>query len=231
MFYDNTRDFMTQIAPFYDYICFPCSDERILFFENFKDNNSIKSVLDTACSTGETCYRLYKGGFEVSGLDFSSGMIAQSIGRKFDIVYNNSLIWIPTIDYVRQTISSAFDVLNNNGIFIIDIPNSDLFISTYKKQYISSRQVSNNHFYKISTYKEYPNRTNKELTSLQTYIVQDIQLGVENIYSCWLKLRLHGLDELIKILKEYNFEILEIYGDYIKKDIGVAASYQIIGKK
>jgi hypothetical protein len=106
-----------------------------------------------------------------------------------------------------------------------------LFISTYKKQYISSRQVSNNHFYKISTYKEYPNRTNKELTSLQTYIVQDIQLGVENIYSCWLKLRLHGLDELIKILKEYNFEILEIYGDYIKKDIGVAASYQIIGKK
>ena len=150
-FSSTLYDFMSSVADIYDKICAPCSDERIEFFDNLLRRERKQSILDMSCSTGITCIRLGSLGYKMTGIDFAAGMIRKAksnakknnilnckfleadmrsleLKEKYDLVYNNSLIWIDNLEDVSKTIDVVSSVLKENGMFVIDIPRKETLI-------------------------------------------------------------------------------------------------------
>lgn len=136
---------MDKVAPFYDKICSPCSNERIDYLKKFIKDNHITTFLDLSCSTGQTIDRLQDCDCCFFGIDLSTKMIKvaktkikpssnihfyhddmvrflKNTARKFDCIYSNSLNWLPNLDIFSVVLQLCADKLTTNGILLIDIP-------------------------------------------------------------------------------------------------------------
>ena len=111
-----------------------------------KENNiTPKTALDLACGTGVLCEILREQGMEVSGMDFSSGMIeiarsrcpeipydvADMItyrpDRKFDLVTctGDAVNHIPALSDVESIFRNVYGYLSEGGYFIFDLLNEN----------------------------------------------------------------------------------------------------------
>lgn len=255
-FFQNVEQFMDEIACIYDKICHPSGLYRINFFKHVINKYQFDNAefLDMSCSTGETCIQLAQNGFKATGIDFSSGMIElckektfkknldcefaimdmrnlNFSNKQFDIIFNNSLVWINSLYDVDKVISSVNKLMNQNNIFIIDIPNHSHFLKTYKPYHLKGVKLANEAIYKIVRYDNYPNIENQIMKTCQTYIQLDYINNKQYVYSHDFTVRFHSLNELDKILSNYNIKIVDIMGDYGLNDINNCVNLQIICKK
>ncbi|WDV48166.1 class I SAM-dependent methyltransferase [Clostridiaceae bacterium M8S5] len=258
-FFNGIGDFMDSIAYIYDKICHPAGIYRINFFKHLvnKYNLNNPNFLDMSCSTGETCILLAENGFSSTGIDFSEQMI--NISREkalsknlpcefkvmdmrkllfeyynFDIIFNNSLVWIDSLNDVAKVVSTTSDLLTQDNLFVIDIPNHNHFLITYKPYHLKGIKLEKEAIYKIVRYDNHPDIKEQVMKTCQTYVHLDYLNGKQNVYSHDFTIRLHSLDELEEILKKYNIQIVEIIGDYGLNsidNIDDCTNLQIICKK
>lgn len=139
------KELMNKIAPFYDKICSPCSNERITYLKQLIKDNSISTFLDLSCSTGQTINNLKDCSCLFYGIDLSKKMInvaraktnqfrnihfyhtdmitfLKNTTSKFDCIYSNSLNWLPSLNDFSLVIKLCANKLSTNGILLIDIP-------------------------------------------------------------------------------------------------------------
>jgi len=100
--------------------------------------HKIKSVLEIGCGTGMYLLPLQKH-FNIEGLDHSKEMLAKVQGKiklhhkdmtnfklkKFDAILclNSTLILLPNFKQIKKTLKNCYGHLNDDGIFILDLPN------------------------------------------------------------------------------------------------------------
>lgn len=256
-FFNGIEDFMDKVASIYDKVCHPASIYRINFFENlsYKYHFDNCTFLDMSCSTGETCLGLAKKGFKCTGIDFSNGMIEVSNKKlqdtklsckfkvmnmknlsfkphDFNIIFNNSLIWLNSLEDVEKVISNVSNLITNNELFIIDIPHHENYLKLNKKPYhFKGINLKKECVYKIVRYDSNQGQT---LKTCHTYIHLDYINRKQNIYSHDFTIRLHSINELKEILLKYDIRIIELIGDYgfkNNKNIDNSSTVQIVCQK
>jgi len=249
---NNVPDFMTSVASFYDIICNPCSQARIDYYDEGirkYTSNSFKHILDLGCCTGETAIRLSDKDYQIDGIDISTGMIDISnkksvennllnfyvadmrivhCSKRYDVIYCNCLEWLESYEDLENMLRSATNMLNSDGIIILDFPNSINFLKNYSKFTASNAKDKDHIYYKLTRF----NDVNENIiNSSQTYIHVDKESEIINTYSCDLLWRIHHLKEVETILKDLQFDIVETTGSYNEKTIENSMFIQIIGKK
>lgn len=247
----NLVEFMNNIADFYDEICTPCSNERTTFLHNYIVNNlnECSVVLDEACSTGETLLNIHLSDrYKLIGMDLSEGMIKKCLQKsddgkidfivddmrflnhlncKVDLIYNNSIVWLSDIDEIEQTFRRAHDVLNREGLLIIDTNNSETFLKGQKKL-CSSCVISDEYeIYKTTLFHDLENG----YSATQIYTKYSYREDIVNSYASRLNWRICDKSCICNILKKTGFELIKMLGDYKAEDIDNAAYIQFICKK
>lgn len=253
---NDVCNFMNEISSFFDLICFPNTEERYEYVEgqikrklSALNNEEIK-VLDLCMGTGDMCIKLSKSGFDVTGIDYAEGMVNVAKSKneklnlnakfqlgdikdlntssKYDCIYGNSFIWIDNINDLEKVIQNISKILTSQGFFIIDIPNRENFLSTYKAFSAKCAKYLPKTYSKIVMYPEYPNRTNPLIQVIQTYLVHETDKHQHSCMSCDFQFRLYSLDELKIIAKKFGLKILSTDEDYGKKKYDQPKDYQII---
>ncbi len=243
---------MDNIAPIYDKICQPCSEDRVDFLRSFiLDNIPEHSVIvDAACSTGETLLQLNLDNYILRGIDLSQGMVivsqnkAKESGRnitfevddmlKFhtidglvDLVYNNSLVWLESIDDLKLFILRTCEVLKSGGYFIIDINNPDTFIKNGRKLLSSCVKTDNQEIYKSTLFHD----LDIDYTATQLYSMYDYESGEVKSYASQIKWNLYDIFSVTELLEQSGFEVITILGDYKSDVLENVAYIQIVSKK
>lgn len=110
-------------------------------------------ILDIACGTGNYTHALTQKGHDVYGIDLDELMIQAAkrkypdkagnfftgdmlsidsvfAGQRFDMIYciGNSLVHLPGWEEIRELKDKVFNLLNVNGMFIIQIVNYDKIV-------------------------------------------------------------------------------------------------------
>ncbi len=245
-------DFMTKIAPFYDSICHPSTKNRKEFLENFiKKKLPIGSyILDSACSTGETLLQIHSDSYHFYGTDLSKGMILiaqqksiqfnkdiqfhednmcyfKKIDNTFDLVYNNSLVWLHSPEELKSCFEATKKILNPNAFFIIDINNPNTFLKTNEHLFTSSHKTEDYEIYKITRYHNVDNR----YVATQIYSYFDYKKNKVESYGCIIEWHLFNLEIIQKLLETIGFQIIQVISDYINDENNDCAYYQLICKR
>ncbi len=249
---ENVTDFMTAISPFYDNICQPCTQERIEYYHKKiqqHTHNKNKLILDLGCCTGETALGLAKLNYRIDGVDLSKGMVDISNLKKrdnlhldffvadmrcifnqkrYDTIYCNCLEWLNTYEDLKNMLYSTTQMLKNDGILILDLPNADVFLQNCSKFSASSTKCKEQIFYKLTRFNEIIGQT---IYASQTYIHVNKIIHQLETYSCDLIWRLHTLNEISDILNHLQFQIIETTHGYEHSNSKNDIFIQIIAKK
>ena len=196
-----------------------------------REEISPKNILELACGTGNVTNRLGKKGYNITGIDISSEMLAIAKNKSHDLGINVKYIKqdITELDFSKKvdcvicmcdgfnyiideeklcnTFKKVYSVLNDNGIFIFDIS------SYYKLSNILGNNTFAENFDDVS------------------YIWENYFDNIDNI--CELELTLfikkgnlferikevhyqkaYKIDEIKKYLFEAKFKNVNVYGDY-----------------
>ena len=132
---------------------------------------SVKSVLDMTCGTGAQTVGLFKAGFEVMGSDLSRGMLdiarekstgypidyfeadmrVVSLGRFDGVISMYNAVGHLTKDGLADTFRNAYQNLNDGGVYIFDIFNSDMMYMTPDYEFIDAvREVGDTKYVRFS---------------------------------------------------------------------------------
>ena len=230
------KDIYEQFA--YDYdefgsIADYLGDEKYFFERLFKEN-SVKTVLDCACGTGQHLYMLSEMGFRVSGSDYSESMLEVAkhnmekygktiplcqcdfryLERKhtdtFDAVVclTTALPHLHTDEELITALISMKNRLNRNGLLILTQGTTPFTLSLPAIEVV----VNRNDFSRIFV-KEHDDR-------FQTIHVLDLfhsESRVENNqYDIVYRIILD--DDYRRLLSAAGFEYISIYGDYDMSD-------------
>ena len=252
----ETDKFMDKVAYIYDLISRPCSNERIEFLYGILAENGKNVFSDLSCSTGETIRNLSeKCNNRMIGIDFSKGMInickkknlenkntdfikcdmrdLSKINDKIDVMYTNSINWNQSIEDIRKVFIETEKTLEREGCFIVDIPNSNQFLltpyPTYSNKYIDDRYI----IIKTTQYLDKDKTDNNgTLKMLQNYLIIDKNVNMQYSYSHLLKIIDLGIDQIIQIGNECDFEVEYIKYNYLSSEVSENTnSIQIIFKK
>lgn len=149
----------SSCAPYYDVI------QNVKEFERYAEfaarvlkKYDVKTVLELGCGTGLYLFPLQKH-VDIEGLDISKEMLDLAkkkgpaklykadmssfrVGKKFDAIMcmNTSLLYLPNMKSIVNTIKNVAAHLKPKGIFLLDIPNLDVEIKE-----LNGHQV-NEHF-------------------------------------------------------------------------------------
>ena len=188
---------------------------------------NVKTVLELACGSGLYLFPLKKAGFDIEGLDISKKMLDvarkkskiiklyQQDMKKFNtkkkydaiLILNSGLGLLPNHSLIDKVIKQCQKNLNDNGIFLIDLPN-------HKKEIKESNFNQSYKQYKISNGKidlifhDYK-KDNKWISEWHGFVKQGNKLSQFKEY----------YEELIffpskveKSLKKHGFKILAVFG-------------------
>ena len=144
--------FYEEISKYYDNI-FPVGDEQLRFLKEVLGTPS-KSVLDIACGTGGYSLELAAQGYDVTAADIDAEMVHQlgikakreghsikflqanmldlgsKLSEKFNLVFciGNSIVHLENMLQIKEFLSSAKKLIENNGSLVIQIINFDRII-------------------------------------------------------------------------------------------------------
>ncbi|MBI9014073.1 MAG: class I SAM-dependent methyltransferase [Clostridiales bacterium] len=252
MGYCNTvQEFMSCIATKYDMICHPNTSQRIDYLSN-KIRNSVNkeeiSVLDLTCSTGETTIALNRSGFKTTGIDYSKGMIEVARSKttqsdmfikmniiencletkKFEVVYFNSSIWINNMKDLRTVLGNASKVIKEDGILILDLPNSSNFISNYSQYHSKMSNYDNGIIFRNVKFSDPSSIRDKTIDVNQTFCIVDRKNQKSYAYSCDFQFRFHDKNELNAIMTEIGFFNVSCSYDYNVKNQAGGQNIQLV---
>ncbi|MDP4162298.1 MAG: class I SAM-dependent methyltransferase [Bacillota bacterium] len=199
--------------------------------EQYGINN--RSLLDLACGTGELSIRLSKEGFDVTGVDLSSDMLAVAMkkaeaeGCKIPFfqqdmskleglglfgtvgIFCDSLNYLKTEQEVFDTFVKVHNHLHEDGIFFFDVHSifkvSQLFIDhTFT---FNSDQLA---YIWDSFAGEYPNSVEHELS----FFVLDEKTEKYDRYDEVHFQRTYSVKQYTEWLESAGFELLEVSADF-----------------
>ncbi|MFD2446133.1 class I SAM-dependent DNA methyltransferase [Bacillus sp. CGMCC 1.16607] len=191
-----------------------------------------KKLLDLACGTGELSYRFASSGYEVTGIDLSSDMLAiakaktEEAGFHIPFYQQNmaELEGLETFDYITifcdsinylsneqevvDTLEGAYKHLSNQGLFLFDVH------SEFKMEHIFKNQTftlnDENLCYIWNCFEgEFPLSVEHELT----FFVKDATSEKYDRIEEYHFQRTFAINQYIKWLEQAGFETLHILGD------------------
>lgn len=218
---------------FYDDLNYSIQTEDLAFYKKIIKNN--KNILEVACGTGRIISNLYKNANYILGLDNSNEMLSvaklkisspkveflcenmtnlESVNKKFDYIIcgYNSLQHLLNNEDLEKFLKGARELLNKDGILIIDIfnPNPQFLnikkIHEYKCDFYSNYKKSN-----IIVEEERVYNPNSKINYI-TYIYKN-NLG-NVITKTNAKMKQYYDGDIEKILEKAKLKLDIKYGDY-----------------
>ncbi|MCT4594971.1 MAG: class I SAM-dependent methyltransferase [Anaeromicrobium sp.] len=139
--------FYEKLSTYYD-VVFKTGENQLKFIKKYMGDR--KKLLDVAAGTGNYSISLSKDGYEVDSLELDSHMVdlledkatgesidmdiyemnmmdIHEIDKRYDGVYciGNSLVHLNGKEEIGQFLKKTYDMLNHNGVIIIQIVNYD----------------------------------------------------------------------------------------------------------
>jgi ubiquinone/menaquinone biosynthesis C-methylase UbiE len=196
--------------------------------------NGVK-LLDLACGTGELSVRFAKEGFNVTGIDLSSDMLAVAQVKankegvlipffeqnmtdlegqeQFDIVgiFCDSLNYLHSEEEIARTFAQVYHHLQDHGIFIFDVHSIFKITNGFINQTFT---LNEDHLAYIwnSFPGDMPNSVEHELS----FFVLDERTKKYDRYDEFHFQRTFSVQQYSNWLKEAGFELLEICADFQK---------------
>ncbi len=182
-----------------------------------------KTVLDLACGTGRLAEIFLRKGYEVEGLDRSSGMlkIASKRGisvhkgniakfnleKKYDLILCvfDSLNYLGTKGQLRICFAAVNNHLADGGLFIFD------FNSEFKINSAIPRLFRKEEHYSLGGKKLIWKNSHKPNTWIVTITI--IGKGGKKFEEMHIE-KAYKLDEIRRLSKKAGFEILGVYSDF-----------------
>ncbi|WP_462412281.1 class I SAM-dependent DNA methyltransferase [Neobacillus sp. Marseille-QA0830] len=210
-------------------------DEWVRFVKEKLEQYDVKGarLLDLACGTGQLSIRFAKQGFQVTGVDLSSEMLAvaqtkaEQEGVKiplyqqnmaeleapgtFDIIgiFCDSLNYLETEQEVQETFARVFDHLEPGGLFIFDVHSlykmTDIFID---QTFAFDDEV-------ISyIWNSFPGENPFSVEHELSFFVLDEATGKYDRYEELHKQRTFPPEQYGSWLRQKGFKLLEINADF-----------------
>lgn len=219
----------SSLAAFYDVMYEEVMDydQQYVFCDEFLSHNHCRNVLELGCGSGHLTHRL-ENRYDVTGVDVSGEMLALAGGKtgavlvradictmdleeRFDavVMLGRTLAHMTADDDLRNALSSVYEHLNDDGIFIVD---------SFLKNAIQERDDEEHYdFDGLEIRRE--NQSHVLATSTgtwrwsATYTVRDAETGEEQVFEDEMMLRAFSRDELANVLQETGFTVLRQYAN------------------
>ena len=216
--------FYTKLARYYDKIYHYIDYKKQVSFiiKLIKKYNQSKNnkILDVACGTGMHTDLLQKEGFDVTGFDISEDMLREAkkknskinfiqgdmkkldLSEKFGtiICFFNSILYNKG-EEMKKTLINFYNHLEKGGILIFDAVDKSMGINSKKEEY---KYEDDNLKILFKPQWIYNQETNIMELDID-FIVNEEKLHDHHIMGAF------SFDELKHILKEANFEIIELF--------------------
>jgi SAM-dependent methyltransferase len=188
---------------------------------------NVKTVLEIACGSGLYLFPLKKNGFDVEGLDISKKMLDAvkkrskaikiyqqdmtkfNTKKKYDaiLVLNSGMVLLPNHSLIDETLKRCYNNLNSKGILLIDLPN-------HKKEIKESNFNQDHEKYiipngKIDVIFRHRKTGNKWIEEWYGFVKKGNKVSQFKEYYEEL---IYSPRRIEKSLKNYGFEILNIFG-------------------
>ncbi len=216
--YDNLADFLNNIIK-----------------ENEKTNTAL--VLDLACGTGKLTFKLRERGYDMTGIDLSSGMLSMAQEYAINNGINDvlflcqdmtefelygtvdacvctldSINYLTKISDVKKCFSLVHNYLIPDGVFVFDINTPYRF----KEVYGNNDFILENDGSLCAWQNEYNDKT--KICKFYLSIFEEQVNGSYVRFDEIQKEKCYSKKQICNALLECGFEILTIYGDTNKKD-------------
>ncbi|WP_141431450.1 class I SAM-dependent methyltransferase [Bacillus sp. 03113] len=214
-------------------------EKWVSLIERKKEKYKVKGnrFLDLACGTGELSIRLANAGYEVTGVDLSSDMLAvaqsksgQNEKRIFFIEQNmcelqltetydfvgifcDSLNYLETNTDVIQTFKIVSNHIKNGGLFLFDVHSLFKINDIFVDQSFTFKEEEVCYIWDCYL-GEYENSVEHELTFFQL----DQASGHYHRYDELHKQRTFPIEKYVEWLDFAGFEVLEVIADFFDMD-------------
>lgn len=200
------------------------------YIEKILKKNNVRTVLDFACGTGAQVFWLTKHGFEVTGIDISSGMLrnAKKVAKEegirtklllgdmrtakigsFDAVISIfNAVGHLTKKGFEKAMRNVSSNLNEGGLYLFDIFNFDCKKNDAMTM-DETRNFDGTEIRKIQICEL--NRKNRTLVCNDEFRVQKGSTRPQK-YKGKFSLQIYSAKELKEMLNRNGFEVLEQYG-------------------
>jgi SAM-dependent methyltransferase len=208
------------------------NEELVFYKETFTKK---QSIIEFGCGTGRTLIPLLKGGFRISGLDFSAGMISQLkqklknnnleaaiyqkdltkilIKEKFDggILSQRTLNFISTQEGQRKALENIHKALKRGAVLIINLmPARPQGFANNQKTFVKTDSFKNSRTGNIveSWEKWQKHPMEQTLEDVQEFREKDKKARTK------MTMRILFVPELKLLLELCGFKVVGIYGDW-----------------
>lgn len=202
------------------------TDNELIYMKAILEEAKVVSILDLFCGIGRHANRLSEEGYKVTGVDINPetieiaksektnvNYIVQDV-RHFEPVekYDACLLMQTSFGYFsdsenKEIIGKIYNLLNQNGILIIDIPNRDNMLKNFGyRDWLTIGETT----YCISHQFDYIN--SRRNTTMK---VIDKSSERETSHS----IRMYTIVEIINILESSGFSVKRIDGDFFEGNV------------
>ncbi|MHA6252183.1 class I SAM-dependent DNA methyltransferase [Oceanobacillus sp. CAU 1775] len=226
-----------QMANLYDYLMAHAPyDEWVSFTEEILKNHSgdTKRMVDFGCGTGEITTKLASKGYEMTGVDYSSDMLAiasqkateqrlniqwlQQDLRELDGLsnYDVAISYCDVINYITEpeelskTMKNINDTLKPGGIFLFDVHDLEYIEEYYLGQTFAEVEDEISYIWKCS-----PGDEQGEMYHDLTFFY--LQEGKYERFDEQHVQRTYKINFYKNILIESGFENIKVYADFSTK--------------
>ncbi len=197
----------------------------------------VKSSLDLGCGTGVLCEILHASGIDVSGMDFSEGMIEIAKKRNSKISYEvadmityrpkkqfdlvtctgDALNHIMKLEDIDRIFQNVYGYLKEGGYFIFDVLNEKEVPMDEPIAFDFSDDVKAQFFV---THDE------EGHVNLRTTVIENGETFVENI-----KEIVHDINEICRLLKKNGFELVKCSHHLLENEGNHSTTWYVIVRK
>lgn len=223
-------------SEFYDELMYDADYDKMAEYSDgvFKSNGIDKGILlDLGCGTGNMSLRMSELGYDVIGVDKSTGMLSRALSKSAGrnilylnqdmealdlygtvdccICYLDCLNHLDSIESVKKAIENVALFMNHGGIFIFDVN------TVYKHRNI----LADNTFVKESedTFCVWQNSLNDDNSVTVTLDFFKEEDGLYSRCSEEFTEKAYPLEKLEKICNNSGFETIGIYDGYSSEKI------------
>jgi SAM-dependent methyltransferase len=224
--------FYSDMSIYYD-LLFPVSEEQERFFAELVRDFRPTRILDTACGSGNQMLCFAKRGIACCGFDLDSQMVALAREKLsdyenssvkegsfsmvkdifdpgFDLILNigNSLVHVPMRE-VTSFIRNSYEILNKNGILLVQILNYDRLLEKKIGELPLIRLEEEG----LSFRRKYAFSENSRTLFTTEIEIPSKDVNISNTIPLYPLKR----DQLLSTLKEEGFTIMGTFPGYVGK--------------
>jgi len=237
--------FYEEFSKYYD-IVFPLGEAQLRFIN--KRAKDKKKILDLAAGTGNYSIALAKEGYEVTAVDLDSEMVKNieekankeevkvtaiamdmkeidKIGSKFDLIFciGNSLVHLDNKDEIKKVINKLYNLLNKDGVLIIQIINYDRIIQNNVKGLPTIDREEEG----VKFIRDYEQKNGKILFKTKLIISKE-----EKVYENCVELYPLLARDLRDILISAGFKNVEFFGGFNEVEYNIDSMATVaVGKR